>query len=228
MASDIPSFDIPINPSIALAPGVDGYRSTRWDQSAPPGTGENGQGTKRGLDGAGGDIDLKRQRGQGHNLELRVLLGNRNAGSIIGRGGTNLSRLRQEYKAQIQVPESNGPERVLSIGSNLGTVCEVLLDVFPKMEEYCSNGTDLNFDIDLRMLMHQNLAGGVIGKGGCKIKELRAQTTANIKVYSVCAPQSTDRVVQLTGRPKPVINCLGNIMEMLEGDIVSRYIIREK
>lgn len=38
------------------------------------------------------------------------------------------------------------------------------------------------------------MAGAIIGRKGEKIKELREQTGANLKVFSECAPMSTDRV----------------------------------
>lgn len=38
----------------------------------------------------------------------------------------------------------------------------------------------------------------MIGRGGQKIKELREQTGAHLKVFKECCPQSTDRVLQVT------------------------------
>ena len=35
---------------------------------------------------------------------------------------------------------------------------------------------------ELRFLIHQSIAGGVIGKGGEKIKEIRQTTGAGVKV----------------------------------------------
>ncbi|XP_046688619.1 heterogeneous nuclear ribonucleoprotein K homolog, partial [Homalodisca vitripennis] len=53
---------------------------------------------------------------------------------------------------------------------------------------------------NIRMLVHQSQAGCIIGKGGLKVKELREKTGARIKIYTNCCPDSTDRVVQITGR----------------------------
>ena len=39
--------------------------------------------------------------------------------------------------------------------------------------------------------------GGIIGKGGEKIKEIRNTSGANVKVFQNPAPQSTDRCVQV-------------------------------
>lgn len=53
--------------------------------------------------------------------------------------------------------------------------------------------------MDVRMLIHQSHAGGVIGRGGSKIKEFREQTGVNLKVFSELCPYSTDRVVLING-----------------------------
>jgi len=158
---------------------------------------------------------LKRRRGEGPHVELRILLASKNAGAIIGKGGANIKRLRNDYKASVTVPDSNGPERILTIGANLGTACEILLDVIPSLEDY-QHHKNLDFDCDIRMLVHQSQAGCIIGRAGFKIKELREQTGANIKVYSQCAPQSTERVVQITGKPEVVSNCVFVIHDLLQ------------
>ncbi|KAF7399041.1 hypothetical protein HZH66_006938 [Vespula vulgaris] len=79
--------------------------------------------------------------------------------------------MARQYKASIIVPDCPGPERVLTISSDLTTVLQVLNEVVPNLEENGSrHGSD---EIDVRMLVHQSQAGCVIGKGGLKIKELR-------------------------------------------------------
>ena len=41
-------------------------------------------------------------------------------------------------------------------------------------------------------------------------------TDTNIKVYSQPAPQSTDRVVAIGGKPPKVVDAVATIMELLE------------
>ncbi|ELT89137.1 hypothetical protein CAPTEDRAFT_171528 [Capitella teleta] len=162
-----------------------------------------------------GDVPLKKTRGEGPNVELRILLQSKNAGAIIGKGGANIKRLRSDYNATVTVPDSSGPERVLTVGANLGTALEILLDVIPSLEDY-KRFKDLEFECEMRWLIHQSQAGCVIGRGGNKIKELRDETGAQIKVYSQCAPQSSERIVQLTGKPRVVVNSLATIFDLLQ------------
>uniref|UniRef100_A0A0X3P968 Heterogeneous nuclear ribonucleoprotein K n=1 Tax=Schistocephalus solidus TaxID=70667 RepID=A0A0X3P968_SCHSO len=71
--------------------------------------------------------------------------------------------------------------------------------------------------IDLRMLVHQSVAGSIIGRGGERIRELRSKHKMRvIKVYQMLAPLSTDRVVQLVAEPENAINCLESVVEVVE------------
>ncbi|CAH1255584.1 HNRNPK [Branchiostoma lanceolatum] len=152
-------------------------------------------------------------------VDLRILLQSKNAGAIIGKGGLNIKRLRSEYKATVTVPDCTGPERILTISADLNTACACLLDIIPVLEDYQQHyqqHKDLNFDCELRMLVHQSQAGCIIGRAGFKIKELREQTEANIKVYSECCPGSTERVVALTGKPEKCIGAIKKIIELLQ------------
>lgn len=41
-------------------------------------------------------------------------------------------------------------------------------------------------------------------------------TGAHIKVYTECAPVSTERVVQINGSPKIIVRCIEAILEITE------------
>jgi len=187
--------------------GIGGYGTSRMDTS-------NGQGAKREYDGGLDKLGLKRRRGDGPNIDLRVLTSSKNAGAVIGKGGKNIARLRTDYSATITVPDCSSPERVLTISATLGSVCEILLEIIPSLDEY-KNNSDLDFDCELRFLIHQSLAGAIIGKGGSKIKQLREESGATIKVHSTCCPGSTERVILLTGKPETVINCTAAVYDLL-------------
>ncbi|XP_018322746.1 heterogeneous nuclear ribonucleoprotein K isoform X2 [Agrilus planipennis] len=106
---------------------------------------------------------------------------------------------------------------MLTLSSDMETVCNIINDVIPCLEENGSrmgNGEDL----DLRMMIHQSQAGCVIGKGGSKIKEIRDQIGTRIKIFSNCAPQSTDRVIQIIGSPDKCIDTIKEILLLLKSN----------
>ncbi|KAJ8686333.1 hypothetical protein QAD02_022127 [Eretmocerus hayati] len=125
---------------------------------------------KREADTASSGPPSPNKRYRSNEEELRLLISSRVAGSVIGRGGQNIAKLRSQYNASITVPDCYGPERVLTIGAEMDTIIKILGEMVPKMEEPGKNDDN---EIDLRMLVHQSQAGCIIGKGGCKIKELR-------------------------------------------------------
>ena len=68
---------------------------------------------------------------------------------------------------------------------------------------------------EIRLLIHQSVVGGIIGKGGSKIKEIREESGANIKVYGTCAPQSSDRCVVVQGTNEKIVAALHPIMHLV-------------
>ncbi|XP_023682136.1 heterogeneous nuclear ribonucleoprotein K isoform X3 [Paramormyrops kingsleyae] len=105
-------------------------------------------------------------------------------------------------------------QTILSVSADIETVGEILLKIIPTLEEYQHyNGID--FDCELRLLIHQSLAGGIIGVKGAKIKELRENTQTTIKLFQECCPHSTDRVVLVGGKPDRVVECIKVILELI-------------
>ncbi|CAH8484039.1 unnamed protein product [Schistosoma curassoni] len=152
------------------------------------------------------------RRGEGPKVELRFLISTKAAGVIIGKGGENIKKIREEYSVKVTIPDSNGPERVLVLDGDLGSVIEIFRENLEKMQSNRDDG------VDLRLLVHQSQAGCVIGRAGYKIKELREQSGLHtLKVYQMLCPCSTDRVIQLVGDVGKVLDCLRSIAELLEG-----------
>jgi len=149
-------------------------------------------------------------------VELRILLPSKDAGAIIGRGGANIKKLRQEHKTQIQVPDCNGPERLLLISGDIDTCINALLDIIPLLEENQKFNNNESGSTELRLLVHQSQAGCIIGRGGDKIKDLRIKHNLDMKVYSECAPMSTERVCQMKGKSPDIVNCLREAIALLE------------
>uniref|UniRef100_A0A671SM40 Heterogeneous nuclear ribonucleoprotein K n=1 Tax=Sinocyclocheilus anshuiensis TaxID=1608454 RepID=A0A671SM40_9TELE len=162
---------------------------------------------KRSAEDMEEDKPHKRSRSSDDMVELRILLQSKNAGAVIGKGGKNIKALRTDVST---LPFS----LILSVSADIPTVAEILLKVIPTLEEYQHhNGVD--FDCELRMLIHQSLAGSIIGVKGAKIKELRESTQTTIKLFQECCPQSTDRVVLVGGKAEQVVECIKTMLELI-------------
>lgn len=164
----------------------------------------------------GDDLGLasKRHRSSGRPANIRFILQSKNAGAIIGKGGANINRLRKDYKANVTVPDCPGPERILTVVADLDSAGEILLDIIPKLEVNPQNHS-MNYECEMRMLIHQSHTGCVIGRGGQRIKELREKYGAKIKVFTSNCPNSTERVAQIIGSPDGVVNCIKEITDAI-------------
>ncbi|CAH1640190.1 unnamed protein product [Spodoptera littoralis] len=165
-------------------------------------------------DGYGDDGGPMQKRQRNTDDEVTFLIPSKVAGSIIGKGGANISKLRNQYKASITVPDCPGPERVLSITApDVDTILEIVKEILPCLAD--GGGVKNVEDLDVRLLIHQSRAGCVIGKAGAKIKELREKTGARLKIFSNPAPQSTERVVQLVGKPEAVAAGIKEVLDLI-------------
>ncbi|XP_062855341.1 heterogeneous nuclear ribonucleoprotein K isoform X2 [Trichomycterus rosablanca] len=169
---------------------------------------------KRPAQDADDEPTYKRSRTSDEIVELRVLLQSKNAGAVIGKGGKHIKALRSDYNATVSVPDSSGPERILTIGADVVTIGDILLKIIPTLEEY-QHHDGLDFDCEVRLLIHQSLAGSIIGVKGAKIKELRENTQTTIKLFQECCPQSTDRVVLVGGKADKVVECIKTMLELI-------------
>lgn len=143
--------------------------------------------------------------------EVRLLIPSKMAGAIIGKAGHHIQKLRTEYQAQVNVGDSTGPERVLTIGGDMETITKVAKDVMKHVDKAGEN------EYELRILVHQSLAGCVIGRGGTKIKELKDQIGCRLKIFSNIAPQSTDRIAQVIGTEDQCLTALNDIIGLIQG-----------
>ncbi|XP_033156284.1 heterogeneous nuclear ribonucleoprotein K isoform X1 [Drosophila mauritiana] len=153
-----------------------------------------------------GPQDQKRNR---RNEEtVRILIPSSIAGAVIGKGGQHIQKMRTQYKATVSVDDSQGPERTIQISADIESTLEIITEMLKYFEER-------DEDFDVRLLIHQSLAGCVIGKGGQKIKEIRDRIGCRfLKVFSNVAPQSTDRVVQTVGKQSQVIEAVREVITL--------------
>lgn len=174
----------------------------------------------------------KKHRGEG-NLTLRFLVASKHAGGIIGRGGETIKRLRSNYSAQVYVPDNPGTERVLSIGAERDNSIGVMKECLPLLlvPPYPVGGggppgqhREPN-EFEVNFLVHSSQVGGIIGKQGARIKEIRDSTSAQIKVYPDCLPGCKERVVALGGGEDQVVRALEEVLETMneqpiKGDVI--------
>ncbi|XP_062326941.1 poly(rC)-binding protein 4-like isoform X2 [Osmerus eperlanus] len=146
-------------------------------------------------------------------LTLRLLMHGKEVGSIIGKKGETVKRIREESSARINISEGSCPERIITITGPTESVFRAFTMITFKLEEdltaLVANGTVTSKPpVTLRLVIPASQCGSLIGKGGSKIKEIRETTGAQIQVAGDLLPNSTERGVTISGSQEAIIQCV--------------------
>jgi len=184
---------------------------------------ENFEGT--GRDGA----EMKRPR-SGNKFEVRLLIPSRTAGSVIGKAGTNIKELRHKNNANVRIPDNMGPERIMWIQTDTTeTAINVIEQSLPYMldDGIESKSRESQFaaskSLEIRLLIHESIVGGIIGRGGSTINQIEKESGAKVHAFSTCAPQSSDRCVTIKGTTEEIVSALNPILSFLETRSINGY-----
>ncbi|KAJ8360995.1 hypothetical protein SKAU_G00175200 [Synaphobranchus kaupii] len=133
--------------------------------------------------------------GMNVTLTLRLLMHGKEVGSIIGKKGETVKRIREESSARINISEGSCPERIITITGPTDCVFRAFTMITLKLEE------------DLTTLVAN---GTVTSKPprGSKIKEIRESTGAQVQVAGDLLPNSTERGVTISGTQDAIIQCV--------------------
>ncbi|XP_048872300.1 poly(rC)-binding protein 4-like [Brienomyrus brachyistius] len=146
-------------------------------------------------------------------LTLRLLMHGKEVGSIIGKKGETVKRIREESSARVNISEGSCPERIVTITGPTECVLRAFAMITLKLEEdltsLVNSGTvSSRPPVTLRLVIPTSQCGSLIGKGGSKIKEIRESTGAQIQVAGDLLPNSTERGVTVSGTQDAVIQCV--------------------
>ncbi|KAM9347695.1 poly(rC)-binding protein 3 isoform 1-T1 [Symphorus nematophorus] len=155
-------------------------------------------------------------------LTIRLLMHGKEVGSIIGKKGETVKKMREESGARINISEGNCPERIVTITGPTDTIFKAFAMIAYKFEEDIINSMSNSPatskpPVTLRLVVPASQCGSLIGKGGSKIKEMRESTGAQVQVAGDMLPNSTERAVTISGTPEAIIQCVKQIcVVMLE------------
>ncbi|XP_078274905.1 poly(rC)-binding protein 3 isoform X2 [Rhinoraja longicauda] len=155
-------------------------------------------------------------------LTIRLLMHGKEVGSIIGKKGETVKKMREESCARINISEGSCPERIVTITGPTDAIFKAFSMIANKFEEdinaSMTNSTVTSKPpVTLRLVVPASQCGSLIGKGGSKIKEIRETTGAQVQVAGDMLPNSTERAVTISGAPDAIIQCVKQIcVVMLE------------
>ncbi|PAV81895.1 hypothetical protein WR25_17309 isoform E [Diploscapter pachys] len=166
-------------------------------------------------------------------LTIRLLMQGKEVGSIIGKRGEQIKKIREESGAKINISDGSCPERIVTITGTLNVINKAFAMVCNKFEEdllQLPNSVPKP-PITLRLIVPATQCGSLIGKQGSKIKEIREVTRptieeqkvnfviqatgASIQVASEMLPQSTERAVTISGTADAINLCMREVCQIL-------------
>uniref|UniRef100_A0A673AI35 Poly(rC) binding protein 2 n=1 Tax=Sphaeramia orbicularis TaxID=375764 RepID=A0A673AI35_9TELE len=136
--------------------------------------------------------------------------------------GESVKKMREESGARINISEGNCPERIITLAGPTTSIFKAFSMIIEKLEEdistSMSNSTATSKPpVTMRLIVPASQCGSLIGKGGCKIKEIRESAGAQVQVAGDMLPNSTERAITVAGTPQSIIECVKQIcVVMLE------------
>ncbi|KAI9199577.1 uncharacterized protein BJ171DRAFT_517979 [Polychytrium aggregatum] len=160
-----------------------------------------------------------------HAIVIRSLVSTKDAGVIIGKGGKNVAEIRTVtgVKAGVSKVVPGVPERILTISGSLDHVAKAYSMIARFLLDSPQNGQTHQPDqTTVRILITTQLMGSIIGKGGSRIRDIQEHSGAKIVVSKEMLPQSTERVVEITGLVDSIQIAVYEIGESILGDARSK------
>ncbi|KAG6334771.1 hypothetical protein ID866_4323 [Astraeus odoratus] len=126
-------------------------------------------------------------------IHMRCLIVTQDASIIIGRGGAHVNEIRDKSGARVVVSESipGNPERILNA---FGLIVRRIND-----EPFDVPSVPGSRAVTIKFMIPNSRMGSVIGKQGCKIKEIQDASGARLNASEGMLPGSTERVLSVAG-----------------------------
>jgi predicted RNA-binding protein YlqC (UPF0109 family) len=154
-------------------------------------------------------------------LTIRLIMQGKEVGSIIGKNGETVKKFRAESKARINISDSSCQERIVTItGSpeSINMAFSLITNKFELALQDLATNPNNNSSagapkppVTLRLIVPASQCGSLIGKAGCKIKDIRETTGASIQVASEMLPSSTERAVTISGTPDAITKAVHHV-----------------
>merc|ERR1712183_682024 len=170
--------------------------------------------------------DSRRER-LGKEPMIKVLVPNDAAGAIIGKGGANLGDLKNRYGATIRISHNRETypgtdERIVVLTGDVGQIIDLHNYIIDKVADARGGNTrsrDDNRGQQVKIIVTQNVAGLVIGKGGSIIKALKEETGAYIDLTGLDqSPVQGERILTIKGTPEQRIEASRQIISKIASD----------
>ncbi|KAK3937057.1 hypothetical protein QBC46DRAFT_18561 [Diplogelasinospora grovesii] len=136
-------------------------------------------------------------------IHVRAVISSPEAATIIGKGGENVSKIRQMSGAKCTVSDyqKGAVERILTVSGVVDAVAKAFGLIIRTLnnEPLTEASSQHSKTYPLRLLIPHILIGSIIGKGGARIKEIQEASGARLNASDSCLPLSTERSLVVMG-----------------------------
>ncbi|KAK3372486.1 putative pab1-binding protein [Podospora didyma] len=136
-------------------------------------------------------------------IHVRAVISSPEAATIIGKGGENVSKIRQMSSAKCTVSEyqKGAVERILTVSGVVDAVAKAFGLIIRTLnnEPLDEPSSSHSKTYPLRLLVPHILIGSIIGKGGARIKEIQEASGARLNASDACLPMSSERSLVVMG-----------------------------
>lgn len=164
--------------------------------------------------------------------EIRVLIDNQQVGGIIGKGGANVKRVREESGAFVSILKAEFRtvhERVMVLkgyASQIAKAAQLIADLLISASSKDRKSSSMERDAthtafaqtSMRVLVHRSVVGAIIGKQGTVIKQTQNTTGARVQVSNDPLPNSTEKSITITGSPEAIEAAAHRILSQLRSN----------
>ncbi|NXB05023.1 PCBP2 protein, partial [Cnemophilus loriae] len=150
-------------------------------------------------------------------LTIRLLMHGKEVGSIIGKKGESVKKMREESGARINISEGNCPERIITLAGPTNAIFKAFAMIIDKLEELCPQPCQKELRGAAVCGWEQELGVLLAWCGAELCGPYLHLTGAQVQVAGDMLPNSTERAITIAGIPQSIIECVKQIcVVMLE------------
>lgn len=165
---------------------------------------------------------------------LKFLMPGHLVSCILGRGGANIKAMRDATGAKLDFTAQNetypGTDcRVLTArAADEDALVEVTVQLAQKINEFVEQSPDDSVgspgQLVCKMVVPKGCVGGIIGKGGEKVKQLREITGTQINIASATGHGPTaDQIITMVGTATGIENVMAEINTQIQALVEERW-----
>jgi len=150
----------------------------------------------------------KKSRSGGESVEVRLLVQSNAIGQVIGKGGETIKSIREEAGASVYTSKfmKDVSVRTVKLSGTVEQVCTAIRMIIDKVAKDSPTVT---------LLAEQRNIGGLIGKQGAKIKQLREESGARIFITQECIGNSSQKEIEISGDYESVTKAVEEVVSQL-------------